>query len=58
MNTDDFDFWLDGGPVLDTGDPTVEAWLDGAPVLSTMPEAGPPEPPQSGRRRVAVAFVD
>jgi hypothetical protein len=44
--------------VLDTGEPTVEAWLDGAPVFSTTPEAAPPEPPPSGRRRVAVAFVE
>jgi len=43
--------------VLDTGEPTVEAWLDGAPVFSTTPEAAPPEPPATGRRRVAVAFV-
>ena len=57
MNTDDFEAWLDGGPVLDTGDPTVEAWLDGAPVYSTMPESMPPEPPPVGRSRVAVAFV-
>ena len=32
MNTDDFDAWLDSGPVLDTGDPTVDAWLDGGSV--------------------------
>ena len=54
----DFDAWLEGGLILDTGDPTVEAWLDGAPVYSTTPTAAPPEPPQSGRRRVAVAFID
>ena len=54
----DFVVWLDGGLVLDTGEPTVEAWLDGAPVLSTTPESVPPEPPQTGRRRVAVAFID
>ena len=28
MSTDDFDAWLDGGPVLDTGESTVEEWLD------------------------------
>ena len=45
------------GLFLDAGDPTVEAWRDGAPVFSTTPESVPPEPPQSGRRRVAVAFI-
>jgi hypothetical protein len=57
MSTDDFDAWLERGPVLDTGEPAVEAWPDGAPVFSTTPESTPPEPPAEGRRRVAVAFV-
>ena len=35
MTTNDFDAWLEGGPVLDTGDSDVDAWLDGAPVFST-----------------------
>jgi len=57
MSTDNFDAWLDGGPILDTGDLTVEAWLDGAPVFSTTPAGAPPEPSPTGRRRMAVAFV-
>ena len=57
MTTDDFDAWLDGGAVLDTGEPTVDAWLDGAPVFSTTPEPAPPEPPTGARRRGAVAFI-
>lgn len=58
MTADNFDGWLEDVLVLDTGEPTVEAWLDGAPVTSTAPESAPPEPPPSGRRRVAVAFVE
>jgi hypothetical protein len=57
MSTDDFDAWVDGGPVLDAGEPAVEAWLDGAPVLSTAPEDAP-EPDTAARRRVAAAFID
>jgi hypothetical protein len=56
MSTDDFDAWVDGGLVLDEGEPAVEAWLDGAPILSTAPEEAP-EPGTTGRRRVALAFI-
>lgn len=58
MITDDFDAWVTGGLVLDTGDLAVEAWLDGAPVFPTAAESAPPEPPVPGRRRVAAAFID
>jgi hypothetical protein len=58
MTTDDFEAWLEGGTVLDTGEPTVDAWLDGAPVFSTTPEATPPEPLAGGGFRVAVGHID
>jgi hypothetical protein len=53
---DDFEFWLDGAPVIDVGgDANFGLWLEGAPMLGTessWSEVG------TTRRRATMSFID